>query len=322
MEKWTVTCLDPWDEEIKQIVLSVAPPNLAVRFAQSYEPEEQYALAVESDFIMTNFAPVSAKMIEEAPRLQMIHKWGVGYEKIDTAAAKRRGIPVAIAGGMNAVPVAEHAVALMLAVYRQIPFVDRKLRGGTWLKQEMRTVCRQLKGKIVGLLGVGNIGREVVGRLRGFDVEVIYYDVRRLDNATEKALPVRYVPFNQLLAESDILSVHVPLLESTRGMVDAEAIAKMKDGAVIINTARGGVVDETALYQALKSGKLFGAGLDTYAIEPPPVDNPLFGLEQVVLTPHTGGVVVDNVANVTIRVFENMQRLLRGEPITPGDRVA
>jgi hypothetical protein len=140
--------------------------------------------------------------------------------------------------------------------------------------------------------------------------------------AEEKTLPIRYVPFDQLLAESDILSIHVPLLESTRGMVGREAIAKMKDGAVIINTARGGVVDETALYRALKSGKLYGAGIDTYAVDPPPAEHPLFGLEQVVLTPHTGGVVVDNVANVTIRVFENMQRVLRGYPITPGDQVA
>ncbi|MHB8771477.1 MAG: 2-hydroxyacid dehydrogenase [Syntrophales bacterium] len=322
MEKGKVSCLDPWDEQIKRIVRAVAPPELEVRFAASYEPDVQYAMAIDADFIMTNFAPVTARMIEDSPRLRLIHKWGVGYEKIDTAAAKRRGVPVAIAGGMNAIPVAEHAIALMLAVYRRIPFVDRKLRGGTWLKQEMRTQCRQLRGKTIGLLGMGNIGRELARKLSVFDVEVLYHDVRRLDEAMEKALPVRYVAFDRLLAESDILSVHVPLQESTAGMVGHEAIARMKDGAVIINTARGGVVDETALYQALISGKLFGAGIDTFAVEPPPADNPLFGLEEVVLTPHTGGVVVDNVANVTIRVFENMQRLLRGEPLTPGDRVA
>lgn len=322
MEKWIAACLDPWDEQIKRIVLQVAPPNLEVRFAASYEPEAQRALARDADFVMTNFAPVTAEMIEEAPRLRLIHKWGVGYEKIDTAAAKRRGIPVAIAAGMNAVPVAEHAIALMLAVYRRIPFLDRNLRQGVWLKQEMRTECRQLKGKTVGLLGMGNIGREVVRKLSVFDVEVLYHDVRRLDEAAEQALSVRYVAFDGLLAESDILSVHVPLMEGTRGLVGREAIARMKDGAVIINTARGGVVDEEALHQALVSGKLYGAGIDTFAVEPPGADNPLFALEQVVLTPHTGGVVVDNVANVTKCVFENMQRVLRGEPIAPGCQVA
>jgi D-3-phosphoglycerate dehydrogenase len=321
MELWKVSCLDPWEGEIKRIVLAVAPPNLEVRFAASYDPDVQYALAVEGDFIVTNFAPVSAAMIENASRLRMIHKWGVGYEKIDVAAAKRRGVPVAIAGGVNAASVAEHAVALMLAVNRRIPFLDGKLREGVWLKQEMRTVCRQLKGKTIGLLGMGNIGREVVRKLSGFDVEVLYHKVKRLDEAAEKTLPARYVSFDELLSRSDILSVHVPLLESTRGLVGREAIAKMKDGAVIINTARGGVVDETALYEALSSGKLSGAGLDTYAVEPPASGNPLFGLEQVVLTPHTGGVVTENVADVTRRVFDNLQRNLRGEPLRPGDQV-
>jgi phosphoglycerate dehydrogenase-like enzyme len=322
MKKWKVSCLEPWDDEVKRIVMQVAQPNLEIRFAPSYDPDVQYALAVDGDFIVAGFAPVSARMIDDAPRLQMIHKWGAGYDKIDLAAAKRRGIPVAIAGGMNAGPVAEHAVALMLAVYRRIPFVDRELRGGKWLKQEMRSVCRQLTGKTIGLLGLGHIGREVVRKLSGFDVDILYFDVSRLDEAAEQALPIRYVPFDRLLAESDILSIHVPLLESTRGMVSQTAIAKMKDGAVIINTARGGIVDEAALCRALKSGKLFGAGMDTHAIEPAAADNPLFALEQVVVTPHTGGVVVDNVANVTIRVFENMQRFLRGEPLTEGDRVA
>lgn len=322
LKTWKVSSLDPWDDEVKRIVMQVAPPNLEIRFASSDDPDEQYALAIDGDFIMAGFAPVPARMIEDAPRLRMIHKWGVGYDKIDIAAAKRRGIPVAIAAGMNAGPVAEHAVALMLAVYRRIPFVDRELRAGKWLKQEMRSVCRQLTGKRVGLLGLGNIGREVVRKLSGFDVDILYFDARRLDEAAERALPVRYVSFDRLLAESDILSVHVPLLESTRGMVGEAAIAKMKDGAVIINTARGGVVDEKALYRALKAGKLFGAGLDTHAVEPPVEANPLFELDQVVVTPHTGGVVVDNVANVTIRVFENIQRFLRGEPLTAGDRVA
>jgi phosphoglycerate dehydrogenase-like enzyme len=321
-EKLKVSCLDVWDDEVKRIVTEVTPPELEVSFASSDEPELQYALAIEGDIIMTGFAPVSARMIEDAPRLRVIHKWGVGYDKIDIVAAKRRGIPVAIAGGMNASPVAEHAIALMLAVYRRLPFVDRELRGGIWLKQAMRSVCRQIRGKTIGLLGLGNIGREVARKLSGFGVKILYFDVRRLEEAEEQALRIRYIPFDELLAESDILSVHVPLMESTRGMVGAAAIAKMKYGAVIINTSRGGVVDEGALYSALKNEKLFGAGLDTFAVEPALNDNPLFSLDQVVVTPHTGGVVVDNVADVSVRVFDNILRLLRGEPLRAGDQVA
>ncbi len=322
MEKWKVSCLEAWDDGVKKIVLSVAPPEFEVSFVSSYDPDEAYKLGIQGDFIVAGWAPVPARIIEDAPRLRMVHKWGAGYEKIDVAAAKRRGIPVLIAAGANASPVAEHAIALMLAVYRHIPYVDRTLREGHWLKQEMRSVARQLKDKTVGLLGLGNIGRQVVHKIAGFGVKVIYFDVRRLDEAAEKALDIAYAPLDELLAQADILSIHVPLLESTRNLVNADAIAKMKDGAVIINTSRGGVVDEKALYDALVSGKLYGAGLDTHAKEPPDPDNPLFTLNQVVVTPHSGAVVVDNVADVTIHVFENFQRLLRGKPLPAEDRVA
>lgn len=322
MEKWKVSCLEAWDDDVRDIVLHVAPPEFEVTFANSYEPAEQYALGIQGDFILTGWATVPAKMIEDAPRLRMIHKWGAGYEKIDLAAARKRGIPVLIAAGANASPVAEHAIALMLAVYRRIPYVDKTLRNGQWVKQDMRSVCRQIKGKTVGLLGLGNIGRQVARKTSGMEVKVIYYDVRRADAASEAALGLEYVSLDALLARADILSIHVPLLDSTRNLVNAAAMAKMKDGAVIINTSRGGVVDEQALYDALVSGKLFGAGLDTHTKEPPDPGNPLFRLDQVVVTPHTGGVVVDNVADVTIHVFENYQRMLRGEPLPAEDRVA
>lgn len=321
MEKWKVSCLEAWDEDVKRIVLDVAPPEFVVTFANSYEPAEQYALGIQGDFILTGWATVPAKMIEDAPRLRLIHKWGAGYEKIDLDAARKRGIPVLIAAGANASPVAEHAIALMLAVYRRIPYVDKALRNGQWLKQDMRSVCRQIKGKTIGLLGLGNIGRQVARKTAGLEVKVIYFDVRRADSATEAALDLEYASLDDLLARADILSIHVPLLDSTRNLVNAAAIAKMNDGAVIINTSRGGVVDEAALYDALVSGKLFGAGLDTHTKEPPDPGNPLFGLDQVVVTPHTGAVVVDNVADVTVHVFENFQRLLRGEPLPAEDRV-
>ncbi len=322
METWKVACLDVWDTKVRRIVQEVAPVDLELRFAASYDPAAQYALALDADVILTGWAPVTARMIEDAPRLRFVQKWGVGYDKIDLAAAKRRGIPVAICAGSNAGPVAEHAIALMLSVYRQIPYVDHALRQGRWLKQEMRSVCRQIKGKTVGLLGLGNIGRLVARKLGGFDVRIIYFDVHRADAATEQALSLTYVALAQLLAQADILSIHVPLLEATRGLINAAAIAQMKDGAVIINTSRGGIVDEAALYQALQSGKLFGAGIDTHAVEPPPTDNPLFRLHQVVVTPHTGSVAVDNVADVTLHALNNIQRVLRGQPLPPADQVA
>ena len=176
----------------------------------------------------------------------------------------------------------------------------------------------QLSGKTVGLLGFGNVGRMVAHRLAGFDVEILYHDIRRA-RSVEKSLRATPVSFEELLARSDVVSVHVPLTKVTRGMVDAAAMAQMKTGAILINAARGEIVDEGALYDALVSGKLHGAGLDVYATEPADADNPLFKLDQVVVTPHTAGSVIDLVADIARHAFNNMQSVLSGRPLSPND---
>ena len=183
----------------------------------------------------------------------------------------------------------------------------------------MRETCFQITGKTVGLVGFGNIGRMLARRLRGFDANVIYFDARPADEATEQALGVRYVALPELLAQSDILSLHAPLNADTSKMINATSIAAMKDGAVLINTARGGLVDERALFDALVSGKLRGAGLDAFDPEPPARDNPLLTLDQVVVAPHAGGGVFDNIDNVARHTLGNIMRFVRGEPIPPAD---
>jgi D-3-phosphoglycerate dehydrogenase len=230
-------------------------------------------------------------------------------------------VPVAITSGANAGPVAELAIALMLGVYRRIAFVDRKLRQGQWVRAEMRTVCYQIAGKTVGVYGFGNIGRTLAHRLRGFDAEVLYYDIRRAEAVVERALGARFVPFEELLSRSDILSVHVPLTDLTRASIGAKEIARMKSGAIIVNTARGGIVDETALYQALVAGRLCGAGLDVFDAEPADAAHPLLTLDQVVASPHIGGGVFDNVAHVARRAFGNIQQVLEGNPIPAADLI-
>jgi D-3-phosphoglycerate dehydrogenase len=161
----------------------------------------------------------------------------------------------------------------------------------------------------------------VARRLAGFDCKVVYYDVNRADHITERALNARWVPLEELIEKSDILSVHVPLTKHTANIIDAAAIARMKDGAIIINTARGGIVDEVALHAALVSGKLRGAGIDTFAEEPPPRDHPLLALENVVVTPHAGGGVFDNVDNVAKHAIGNMLKVLNGAALAPQDVV-
>jgi D-3-phosphoglycerate dehydrogenase len=258
-------------------------------------------------------------MLRHAKKLRFIEKWGIGVDRIDVEAARRMKIPLAITAGSNAGPVAELAIALMLGVYRRLAQVDSAMRRGKWLKAEMRELGYQVAGKTVGLLGFGNIGRMVARRLRGFDAKLIYYDARRPDAATEASLGVNYVSLEDLLGQSDILSLHAPFIPDTAKIINAASIARMKTGAILINTARGELVDESALHDALVSGKLRGAGLDAFDPEPPLPDNPLLKLDQVLVTPHTGGAVFDNVENVARHAIGNIQRFLRGEPIAPQD---
>jgi D-3-phosphoglycerate dehydrogenase len=316
-----VACLDVWAPAVCDVVRRTAPAELELRFAQSYDDAEQLALVEHADVLLPGWAAVTEPMLRHAKQLRMIQKWGIGVDRIDVDAARALGIPLAITAGSNAGPVAELAIGLMLAVYRRIPYVDRAMRDGRWPKAEMRETCFQLTGKTIGLVGFGNIGRMLARRLRGFDAHVIYHDARRADAETERALDVTQVPLAQLLADSDIVSLHAPFTPDTARMIDAAALARMKAGAVLINTARGELVDEAALHAALMSGKLRGAGLDAFDPEPPAPDNPLLALDNVVVTPHAGGGVFDNVENVARHALGNVVRFLRGEPLAAADVV-
>jgi phosphoglycerate dehydrogenase-like enzyme len=318
---YRVACMDVWAPAVQRAVRDAAPPERELSFAASYDLAEQMALVRDADFLLPGFAAVTAAMLAQAPRVRMIQKWGIGIDSIDLAAVRERGIILAITTGANAGPVAELTIALILAIYRRIPYVNRVMRQGTWPTPEMRETCFQITGKTVGLVGFGHIGRMVARRLAGFDADIVYSDMRRAEPDTEHQLRARHVSLAELLACSDIVSLHAPLTDQTRRMINAASIAGMRDGAILINTARGALVDEGALYDALVRGKLRGAGLDAFESEPPAADNPLLGLEQVVVTPHAGGGVLDNVGNVARHALGNILRCIRGEPIPAADLV-
>lgn len=318
---YEVSCLDVFAPSVRDVIQRSLPPDFKINFANTYDAREQLDLVTDADFLLVGGAPLTGDMIRQAKRLRFIQKWGIGVDKIDLGAAEEAGIPVGITAGTNAGPVAELAVGLMLAVYRRIPFIDKNLRQGKWLKSEVRSWCYQIQGKTVGLLGFGAISRMVARRLLGFDAKIIYHDLARADSATESALHATYVSLDELLAQSDILSIHTPLTEGTRHLIDKNAIRKMKDNAVLINTARGGIVDEAALYDALVSGKLLGAGLDSFETEPATTENKLLTLDQVVLTPHAGGGVFDNVEPVARHALGNMVKFLKGEALRPQDTI-
>jgi D-3-phosphoglycerate dehydrogenase len=321
-----VAFLDSHDREVRVVIAAECPPMVELRMATSPDPAERMRLATGAAFFVGGITPIPASLMDAAPGLRLIQKWGIGVDKIDLGAARARGIPVAITAGANAVPVAEFTLLLILAVLRRLPYREAQFRGGEWnrARADTRLQARQLRGKRVGIVGLGAIGRQVAKRLQAFDTEVSYYDIRRPAPAEEQALGVHFQELDPLLAEADIVSLHVPYTAATRGMLSRARIARLRPGAIVINTARGEVVDEAALAEALEAGTLAGAGIDVFGGEPPPLDHPLLRVRApgLVLAPHLAGSVFDNVASVARHAFRNIQRVLDGQPLPPADRVS
>lgn len=323
MEKQKIVWLQVQKQAVRDEANKALPEGFEVVYPTSgTDTQEHTRLIAEADYLITQSIYVTREQLQGAKKLKMIQKFGVGVDKIDCKAAEELNIPVYITAGANSVPVAEMAVGLMLAVNRRIPYVDRSVREGQWLKAEMRAQCYMLADKTVGLIGMGNIARQVVKRLSGFDVgEILYYDVFRLPPEREEALGVRYVPLDELMARSDVVSIHVPLTDETRGLVSRARIALMKPTAILINTARGFIIDQDALIDALREHKIRGAGLDAFEKEPLDPDSPLLELDNLVLTCHHAGSVIDNVLPRARHAYGNIEKFSKGLEIDPRDVV-
>jgi D-3-phosphoglycerate dehydrogenase len=301
------------------IIRAIAPEGFELLFAEKPNTETDKWLET-SDFLFVS-SPVTEDMILRAPKLRMIQKWGIGVDKIDLAAAQRHGVYVTITAGANAATVSEHAILLMLSVLRRLPLADRAMHAGRWITAEIRPQARKLIGKTVGIMGFGNIGRAVARRLQGFDTRILYHDIMGPFKDVEKELGATYVAMDELLAESDVLTLHSPGGGTNMHLIDKTAIAKMKPGAVLVNTARGDLVDEDALVEALASGHLSGAGLDVFEPEPLPAGSRLVEFDNVVLTPHSAGSVMDNVEPMAAHGLKNMLRLLQGQELPAADLI-
>jgi D-3-phosphoglycerate dehydrogenase len=306
---------------VQQAIKAAAPAAFDVVFADGADPQAWPRLVAESDFLLVAAEPMGAALLESATKLRLIHKWGIGVDAIDLEAARRLGIGIAITAGANSHAVAEHTIMLMLATLRRLPLVDHALREGRWLFKEMRVQCQQILGKTVGIVGAGNIGRAVARRLQGFEAKVVYYDPVRVPAELEKGWGLTFLPMDQLLAESHIVTLHCPGGAENHHLIDERAFARMRKGAVLINAARGEIVDERALVEALKSRHLMGAGLDVFEREPLPPDHPLLAFDNVVLSPHTAASVFDNVDRSARHAFGNMLRVLEGTPLPEADLV-
>lgn len=254
------------------------------------------AVRAADGVIVRSGTQITAELLEDPGKLRAVVRAGVGVDNIDVAAATRKGIVVMNTPGGNTVSTAEHTIALLMAQARQLPAADASLHAGKW--ERGKFVGTQLAGKVLGVVGLGRIGREVARRAAGLDMKVLGFDpFLSPDRAAQLGIEA-VADLDQLLPEVDFLTVHTPLTDETRDMIGAAQLAKMKKGARVINCARGGIINEAALAEALKSGHLAGAALDVFVEEPPPADHPLLKLPNVVVTPHLGASTVEAQASV------------------------
>ena len=249
-----------------------------------------------------------------APRLRLVQLLSAGYDNVDLDAARRAKVPIANNGGANAISVAEHGLMLMLTVSRRLIWTHASVAAGRWRGNGPAPRMYELFDKTLGIVGLGTIGKKVARLARAFGMRVEYYDIARLNEDAEDALGVRFRLLRELLRRADVISLHVPLNDSTRHMIGAEEFALMKREAILVNTCRGPVVDEAALTRALADGALFGAGLDVFDQEPTPPGNPLIKLDNVVLSAHFAGPTWDNHVARFRNGFDNVERVARGEP--------
>jgi D-3-phosphoglycerate dehydrogenase len=278
--------------------------DIVISNPKEYEPH----LADCDAMIVRSAVKVKADTLAKAPKLRVIGRAGVGVDNVDLPAATAAGVLVMNTPGGNAVSVAEHTLALMLGLARLVPEANASTRAGKWEKKKF--LGNELRGKVLGIVGLGNIGQEVVRRARGFEMRIVASDPY-VSPQTAADLGVELVSLDELLSTSDYISLHLAVTPETRGMINPANLAKMKDGVRIINCARGELIDQEALREAMASGKVAGAGLDVFDPEPLPADHPLLSIPNLIATPHIAGSTEEAQEIVGIRIVEQLVEYLR-----------
>jgi phosphoglycerate dehydrogenase-like enzyme len=297
-------------DPIIETARTMLPAGFELEIVDQSDPKFATAM-LDADFFL-GFARggMGPEFYRAAPRLKLIQLISAGYDRIDLEACRAAKVPVSNNNGANSVAVAEHTLMLILAVAKKLVWQHNNVVAGKWRVGDFaETRFYEVSGKTLGIVGLGNIGKKVARRAQGFDMRVQYYDIVRLTEDHEDTLGVRFALFEELLRTSDIVTVHVPLTDRTRGMMGAREFSLMKPTALFINTCRGPVVDEDALYKALTGKKIMAAGLDVMVEEPPKANHPLFKLENVTITPHTAGPTWENWAKAFRNAFDNIQRV-------------
>ncbi len=294
----------PWE-----ILKNVVPEGFEVKTLDEATYECLLREAVDADYLLVSGRlPIDEGVIAAAKHLKMIQRTGVGTEMLDVEAIKAHGIPVYVNAGVNAQSVAEHTLTLILACLKRLPQINQQTHEGVWKKQQVGVTTHELKDKTVGLVGMGNIGRLVASMLQPFGAKVIYTDVVRQKDEVEANLGLTFCEsFEAMIPQCDILSFHCPLTKDNTEMLNGETLAKMKQGAIVVNTARGKLINPEDLYMALQSGHLSAAALDTHYEEPIKEGYKLAELDNVILTPHIGGLSYEAFHQMMHDAMENIK---------------
>ena len=304
----TPTSLQPGKNEAMLDMLRQFSTDLVFNpTGRPLEAAELKSLLADCDGYIAGLDQVTEEALSDCPKLKVISRYGAGYDRVDLAAASAKGIKVTNTPGVNAEAVGELTFGLILAAARKIPYLDRSTREGGW----ERSTGMELFGKTIGILGLGAIGKVVARCAQGFGMKVMAYDpFINPDYCSEHDIVSG--TFEEVISKANVISLHLPLLETTRHMIDAAAFGKMQQGVILVNASRGGIIDEDAAYEALKSGKLAGLGLDAFETEPPK-NSRLFEFPQVVATPHTGAHTKEATDNMARASIQNLIDVLSGK---------
>lgn len=304
-DKKVVLYCETVPEGFQQLVCDLCPPEFDLRFLFP-KPGFPKGEIEDADYILASIYKINRSVIDRASKVRLIHCPATGVNHIDLDYAREKGIYVCNSAGLNASTTAEMTIALMLCCLRRICLVDRRVKQGEWHSWTWRHDSYELLGKTVGVIGGGAVGREVMKRLAGWGVKIIYSDPYRMSEENEKALNATYVDQDTLLREADVVSLHCPLLPSTRGMIGREQFKMMKKNAIIVNEARGAVIDNDALTEALQNGEIWGAAIDCWEHEPLDPNDPLVKMDKVITTSHLGAVARECAERCFSLAFDNI----------------
>lgn len=312
MEEQVVLLTASYGGKPLEIVKRFVPSGFSLVTMETNAQEELEEKAACADYILASGKlKINEKVVTSAYKLKMVQRLGVGLDSLDLKALHNVGIPVYVNQGVNSDSVAEHTVMLALASLRRLPTIVARTKSGIWKKQEQGIMTRELCTQTIGIVGMGNIGKKVARILSGFGCTVIYYDPHRLGIENESELNIRYAGLDELFSESDVITLHCPLTNNTKEIISRTSIDQMKDGVIIINTSRGGLINETDLLNALEIGKVGTAALDVF-VQEPIIDFALAKHENVICTPHIAGNTFDSFERMMHYAMRNIELFAQG----------